>query len=317
MTLSWRSRTIAVALPLTLLLTACGSGADEFQPAAQPIEHVASFEMDTTPLNDPTACFLAPDSEQRVALQEFTSTVPEPAEDEYDDTCILTPNAAGGYDQHTYDDDDHLEDFLLYGVLFRNSSILSTYGLVSGDLDVGQYLALQLLHSVNTDGSVHKTYQHTNHGWGRQPMATSKVTNVYYGNGHKATFAEHSKSRPAEYKAKPLTPSTDAVATVTKVGKTTTVKPLKDVKASALLATAKVVKPKPLKAISPALSVNNPNKGTQTTAPTTTTSKAPSSKTSKPPSNKSSNTKSKSTNSKPKSSGKSSKSGGGSSPKRK
>lgn len=135
------------------------------------------------------------------------------------DICVLQPDGKGGYNEQYYKRSDHFSDYLLYSMLLGRSNTLLTYGVLAGDLDVGQAMALSLLTGVNRSGQMYHPYSNVGGTWERHPSVVSNTTvrNVYYGARSKPVpYSKAWLEVPKDFVAKPIPPATDKVATVTK-----------------------------------------------------------------------------------------------------
>lgn len=182
--LSWLRRGVvavaafAVAASVACAPTSSGAGYDDDD------EPVAAGSPDAGNVGD-TNCFQQMTPEQRQELQGEVTQTTGTTTNGTETVCVLEADGSGNYVEHYYAEEDHFNDFLLYALLFRHSNSLMTYGLVTGDLTFGEYLALSALTSVGSDGRAYHPYsRHSDGSWARQKTVINNynVTNVRYGS---------------------------------------------------------------------------------------------------------------------------------------
>lgn len=222
-------------------------------------------------------CFTNPTPEERA---QFLETYGKDATTQTDETiCVIE----GGTQRYVHRNDG-FSDYLMYSLLFGRSNALLGFGVLSGDLDIGDALALSLLTGVNGAGGIFHPYGYSNsYGWGRQPSPTIiqnvHVTNVQYGNAAPQRYTGKTKP-PAAYKTRPIPKPSKKVATVGKdaTGKPV-VTPVKKANASKIVS-GKAAPPAAVKnAQSTATTIANPSRSAVTVKP-------PAPKATKPPTNK-------------------------------
>jgi hypothetical protein len=82
------------------------------------------------------------------------------------DICILE-QTKGGYEQHYYRKDDgglSTQDWMTYMFLTGNARGATTLGLISGELDFGEYMTLRLLTDIDDRGDVRRPYDVADRG---------------------------------------------------------------------------------------------------------------------------------------------------------
>lgn len=214
-----RSLPLVAALVAAMMsLAACGT--DSGTPQSNDIQPVGEFNADSQ-----ATCFTQLDDKQRAELQQYVSQHSDQIDSTTTNTdgtqniCVLEDDGNGGYNQHYYKQEDksNFNDYLLYSMMLGRSNALMTYGLLSGDLDVGDAMLLSLLTGVNNQGQMFRpySYDNDNRNWNRRPAPMSgQLRNVTY--GAKATprpAFDNSKMLPVppEFQS-PLPPVSDKVA---------------------------------------------------------------------------------------------------------
>jgi hypothetical protein len=177
-----------------MLLTGCGDGSDtgdgvtssniQDGPGAanQAAQQDESPCLDTTPIATMS-------TQDRASLDTYVQShgdVLTTDANGADSICTLQKNPqTGEVEQHYISREDKFSDYLLYSALLGQGQTLATYGLISGDLDPLEALALSSYSSVRRDGGFYTPYRHYNDGtWLRQVPTTTTVhiTKVQYGN---------------------------------------------------------------------------------------------------------------------------------------
>lgn len=233
-----------------------------------------------------TSCFTQMDSNQKAQLTSYANKdgnqvkVNSNNPDGTQDVCILEPDGGGGYNERYYKEKDGFADYFLYSTLFGHSNALMTYGLLSGDLDVGDAMALSLLMGVNNKGGLYQPYQRTSAGWGYQPTVRNvTVTNVYYGsNGPRQSLG--SAKPPSGYGTSKLptkAPEAMAGSYVTDKNGKKVISQTATTGASKVLKDPSTVKLQDSKTVAPPRNVPNPAAAT-TVQPTTPPTPATTSK---------------------------------------
>lgn len=227
---------------------------------------------------------LSPEQKAQYVEQNGPPVSETTREDGTQDVCVLEKQPDGSYRERHYNDRDGFGDYLFYSMLFGHSNTLATYGLITGDLDFGQYLALSLLTGVNSRGGLFSPYScglascpyGQPYSWNRQPTVINnvRVTNIQYGNQPARTYNGGKRPKPPTgyAKPKPIPKASDKVAEVKKdqAGKPT-VAPIKGVSAKKVAA-GKQPLPASVKSASPVTTIAKPKPNTQsTTKPATNT----------------------------------------------
>jgi hypothetical protein len=132
------------------------------------------------------------------------------------DICILEQQPKGGFEQHYYRKDDgglSTQDWMTYMFLTGNARGATTLGLVSGELDFGEYMALRLLTDIDDRGDVRHPYDTPDRSrfdprasWNRKQVIVQNVhiTQIQYGKNKPEDFAvAHTKKPPVGYEKTP------------------------------------------------------------------------------------------------------------------
>jgi hypothetical protein len=183
-------------------------------------------------------CFEQMDTDQVVQMQQVAANnhddvnVGSENSDGTQTVCVLERTSNGGYEQHYYDQNDGFENYLLYSMMLGRSNALVSYGLLSGNLSVGDAMALSLLTSVGSNGRVYHEYSNTGGSWQRKQTVVNNyhVTNVQYGHARPMTLAKAKTVAPPAGYSRPTTPK--VTKTEAKVTKTGALKPVKKVASS-------------------------------------------------------------------------------------
>jgi len=201
---------VAILTMLAVFLTACGGGGGYSNTA-----NVNDGSGDTT-------CITQLDANQKAQLTDYVNKNHDQVNsvsnnsDGTQDVCILE-KSGNGYEEHYYRQQDHFNDYLLYSMMFGYSHTFATYGLLTGDLNPAEYLTLQLLTNVNSNGGVYSPYARQSNGsWSRQTNTTTiinkniTVNNIQYGSSAPKSFASAKNSPPPSGYAKQTMPKQTA-----------------------------------------------------------------------------------------------------------
>jgi len=162
--------TVTLAVTFAILAMACGDS----QPQAQQDQQ----------------CFSSMTMDQKAQLQQYVASQGSSVSsisnntDGTQNVCVLEANGSGSMQAHYYNQNDQFGDYLLYAMLTGQGHTLATYGLLTGQLDVGQALALSLLTGMGSDGSLYHPYTYGNGGWSRQRTVINNVHVTYVDYGH-------------------------------------------------------------------------------------------------------------------------------------
>ena len=232
---------VAACIAAVMLLVGCG--ANSGAPQANNAQPVADFNADSQ-----STCFTQLNDEQRAQLQQYAAQHGDqsaPAGNNADGTqtiCVLEDDGQGGYNQHYYkqEEQSNFSDYFWYSMLLGHSNTLMAYGLMSGDLDVGDAIALSLLAGVNNQGQMFRPYSYDSETkyWGRRPAPIG-------GNLRSITFGAKAPPRPAFDNSKmlqvpadfqsPLPKATDRVVELKKDARGKSVKASEKVGAKAVI----------------------------------------------------------------------------------
>jgi uncharacterized membrane protein YgcG len=220
----------ALALLLAGMLSGCGASTNNSGTGA--FDDIASHQE-----VQGSKCYKQMDADQVAQMQQVAASENRDLTitDDSNDTqkvCVLEPTANGGYEEHYYNQNDGLQNYLLYSMLVGRSNSLATYGLLSGDLSVGDAMALSLLMNVGNDGRVYSEYSNTGGRWHRDQQVNThyRVTNIQYGHARPVSYAKARTAPAPRGYARPTTPPvTKTEGTVAKSG---IIKPVKKVASS-------------------------------------------------------------------------------------
>lgn len=151
-------------------------------------------------------CFTEMTADQKAQLVEYTKQSPvseTSRENGTQDVCVMEPDNR----EHHYKSNDTFSDYLLYSMLLGRSNSLLIYGLISGDLDAGDYLMLSMLTGVHNDGSMYRPYSRLDDGrWERRETRLDRrVEYVQYGQRSPDRFRPGARPKPPSgYKSAPI-----------------------------------------------------------------------------------------------------------------
>lgn len=237
-------------------------------------------------------CMTQVSPDQKAQFLEATNQAPvseTTREDGTLDVCVLEQQPDGTYAERHYNQNDGFSDYLLYAALFGHSNSLATFGMITGDISFGQYLALSMLSGVNNQGGLFRPYgcglgscpynPGSPYTWNRDPQPLRgannqpiRVTNIQYGNQPPRTYTGGKRPKPpAGYaKPKPIPKASDKVANATKdPSGRPTVTPVKGVSAKKVQS-GKQQLPSSIKSVSPVTTLVKSRTQTNTDTKTTT-----------------------------------------------
>jgi hypothetical protein len=258
-------RVVALVAIVSLLLTA-GCGSESRAEAAEKSE---------------VTCFTEMTPEQKAQLVEYTKQQPvsETArQDGTQDVCVYERASNGEVTERHSNGNDGFGDYLLYSMLLGHSNAFATIGLISGDLSIGEAMALSLLTGMNPGGTLFHPYSYTpNYGWGRQPdyrwgrqdngPVDVRPASVRYGNQAPQRFSGKRPAPPKGYaKPKPLPKSNNKVVTIKRgANGKPVIQTVKKANASKILTGKQPVPAVVKRAATTATTIANPSRATATT----------------------------------------------------
>jgi hypothetical protein len=196
-----RLAALSVAALLLIPVAACSEGSTGTSNAAPVAIGDAEEE-------DDLLCSLQLTPEQTAELQQYVDQAPDRTAQDVESVCVLDEQGAVSY----YDEDDNFADYWLYAMLFRRAANgILTLGVVSGDLDLAEYMLLSVLVGIDDDpdgnghGKPYRLFAQANGQWQRQPNDTlaldrpQSVRTIRYGNAAPEPFAAAVASTSAGY----------------------------------------------------------------------------------------------------------------------
>lgn len=225
-------------------------------------------------------CFKAMSPEQKAQLVEYTKQQPvseTPVEGNKQDVCVYEQASNGEVTERHSNGNDGFGDYLLYSMLLGHSNAFATIGLISGDLSIGEAMALSLLTGMSPGGTLFHPYSYNpGYGWGRQPdyrygrdggPENVRPATVRYGNQSQRFNKGKRPAPPPGYaKPKPLPKASNKVATVKRgANGKPIVQTVKKANASKIIAGKQAVPPVVRQANTTATTVPSPTRTTATT----------------------------------------------------
>lgn len=223
---------IAALLVVFLTLPACAQLERAVSPETSPVMQahpstsaaVPATSVSTVPMPSPTPqvpqdenlCFQQVNPEQEQQLTGLISDAGEVAQPQ--SVCVIEPDGNGGYVQAHYIASDNFAKYLLYALLLQNSrNALFTYGVISGEISLLDYLTLSLMMGVDKYGSLFQPFTKSGRdgSWSRiKSDVGARVSAVRYGStAPKLQTAATSPAPPAgkSYTPQPLPASKGSI----------------------------------------------------------------------------------------------------------